>query len=291
MPFLEGTNIEVVRPVRASCVRHVLLDFDGTVSLIRSGWEQVMVPMMVEILAGLKTGEAEEDLRAGVLDYVTQLTGKQTIYQMIELAEQVRKRGATPREPLEYKRMYHDRLWQKICGRVEGLRSGAIPPERMLVPGARQLIEALRARGLRLYLASGTDEVYTLDEARLLGVAHLFDGGIRGALDDYKSFSKRILIERMIAEQGLQPGELLGFGDGYVEIENTKDAGGIAVAVATDEPECRAVNQWKRQRLLQAGADLVIPNFLECEPLLGYLFRHETVSHQPSVISGPPADA
>jgi len=29
----------------------VLFDFDGTLSLIRSGWVDVMVPMMVEILA------------------------------------------------------------------------------------------------------------------------------------------------------------------------------------------------------------------------------------------------
>ncbi len=273
MPFLPETDIELVNGhVPAERVRIVLFDFDGTLSLIRSGWEQVMAPMMVRILAALGAGETEDQLSACVTDYVTRLTGKQTIYQMIELAEQVRKRGGTPLEPLEYKRMYHDLLWERIRGRVEGLRRGAIPPGQMLVPGARRLLEALRARGLRLYLASGTDETYTLDESRLLGVADFFDGGIRGALDDYKSFSKRILIQRLIEEEGLRPGELLAFGDGYVEIQNAKEAQGVAVAVATDEPECRQVNEQKRARLVQAGADIVIPNFLEFERLLGYLF-------------------
>jgi len=271
--LLNGTNIEVVAAgARARHARIALFDFDGTISLIRSGWEQVMVPMMVEILAGLRSGDSEEELRACVSEYVARLTGKQTIYQMIELAEQVRRRGGRPREPLEYKRLYHDRLWQLIRDRVEGLRSGAISQERMIVPGATRLLEQLRARGLRLYLASGTDQVYTLDEARLLGVDKFFDGGIRGALDDYQSFSKRILIQTMIREQDLAPGELLAFGDGYVEIENAKEAGGIAVALATDEPECRVVNEWKRTRLVAAGADLVIPNFLESDSLLGYLF-------------------
>ncbi len=277
MPFLPDSNIEVIRKESAARARIALFDFDGTISLIRSGWERVMIPMMVEILARLGTGESERELEATVADYVARLTGKQTIYQMIELAEQVRRRGGQPREPLEYKRMYHDRLWEHIRGRVEALRNGELAAESMRVPGVRRLLEQLRARGLRLYLASGTDEMYTLEEARLLGVADFFDGGIRGALDDYKSFSKRILIRSMIDEQDLQPGELLAFGDGYVEIENAKEAGGIAVAVATDEPECRAVNEWKRKRLVEAGADMVIPNLLESDRLLGYLFSPESM--------------
>jgi phosphoglycolate phosphatase-like HAD superfamily hydrolase len=274
MPFLDGTQIEILRPgATAARARFALFDFDGTVSLIRSGWEQVMVPMCVEILAELKTGESEAELHDAVREWVYRLTGKQTIYQMIELAEQVKRRGGQPLEAIEYKRLYHDRLWRHIRGRVEGLRGGAIAPERLTVPGARAMIEALRARGLRLYLASGTDEIYTVDEARLLGVAEFFDGGIRGAIDDYRSFSKRILIQRLIAEQGMKPGELLAFGDGYVEIENAREAGGLAVGVATDEPDCLCVNQWKRNRLVKGGADVIIPNFLEAGRLLSWLFN------------------
>ncbi len=289
MGFLDGTGIEVIWPeASAARARVALFDFDGTISLIRSGWEQVMAPMMVEILLDLKTGESEGELHSAVMEYVRRLTGKQTIYQMIELAEQVRRRGGAPREPLEYKRLYHQRLWRDIRHRVEGLRSGAIAPESMLVPGVRRLLEALRARGLRLYLASGTDEVYALDEAHLLGVASFFGGGIRGALDDYKSFSKRILIQRLISEQGLAPGELLAFGDGYVEIQNTKEAAGVAVGVATDEPECRRVNEWKRARLIQAGADLIIPNFLEADRLLRYLFEEHEHAPVSAVRPHPP---
>jgi phosphoglycolate phosphatase-like HAD superfamily hydrolase len=274
MPFLDGTQIEILRPAAtAARARFALFDFDGTVSLIRSGWEQVMVPMFVQILAELKTGESEAELHDAAREWVYRLTGKQTVYQMIELAEQVKRRGGRPLEALEYKRLYHDRLWRYIRGRVEGLRGGAIPPERLTVPGVRTVLEALHGRGLRLYLASGTDEIYTVDEARLLGVAGFFDGGIRGAIDDYKRFSKRILIQRLIAEQGMKPGELLAFGDGYVEIENAHEAGGVAVGVATDEPDCRSVNQWKRNRLVKAGADVIIPNFLEADRLLSWLFN------------------
>ena len=48
-----------------------------------------------------------------------------------------------------------------------------------------------------------------------------------------------------------------------MEIENTKQAGGLAVAVASDEAHNGSgqVDHWKRQRLLGVGADVVIPDF------------------------------
>jgi phosphoglycolate phosphatase len=265
--------IEQIRPgVSAKNARVVLFDFDGTISLIRSGWMEVMVPMMVEILLDLKTGEPDEELRLLVEDFVGRLTGKQTMYQMIELAEQVEKRGGQPLEALEYKRMYLDRLNVKIAGRLEELREGRCEPDKYMVPGSRQLLEGLKERGFKMYLASGTDEVYMKEEALLLDVARYFDGGVFGALDDFKSFSKKILIQQVIASSEYRGDEFLGFGDGYVEIENVKEVGGVAVGVATEEPECRRIDDWKRKRLVGVGADFIVPNYLEHEHLFGTLF-------------------
>ncbi len=267
--------IEQLRPgVSARHARVCLFDFDGTISLIRSGWMDVMVPMMVEILLDLKTGETEAELRTIVEDFIWRLTGKQTMYQMIEFANQIERRGGQPLDPLLYKRMYLDRLHDRIRDRLTELREERVPPEKYLVPGALPLIQALSERGLQLYLASGTDQEYMREEARLLGVTRYFDGGVYGALDDYKSFSKKILIERLIASAQCRGEEFLGFGDGYVEIENIKEVGGVAVGVATAEPECRTVDEWKRQRLAGVGADFIIPNFLCREELLTALFSN-----------------
>ena len=264
--------VERLHPgVSARNARVCLFDFDGTISLIRSGWMEVMIPMMVETLAGLDTGEPVEQLRAMVEESVGRLTGKQTIYQMIEFADRVRSYGGKPLDPLEYKRIYLGRLHRKIRHRLDDLAQGA-SPEKYLVPGARALLEALRARGLKLYLASGTDQEFMRREARLLDVDRYFDGGIYGALDDYKSFSKKILIQRVIASAECRGDQFLCFGDGYVEIENVKEVGGIAVGVATDEPACQAVDAWKRRRLTGVGADFIIPNFLCQEQLLASLF-------------------
>lgn len=265
--------IERLRPGRSAArARVALFDFDGTISTIRSGWMDVMVPMMVEILVDLKSGESEAELTGIVREFVGRLTGKQTMYQMIELAEHVQRRGGTPPDPLEYKKLYLHRLNEKIAGRLADLRSGNAPPVQYMVPGAIQMLEALRERGLKMYLASGTDQIYMRDEANLLGVTPYFDGGVFGALDDYKSFSKRILIQRLIAESEFSGEEFLGFGDGYVEIENIREVNGVAVGVATDEPECRVVDEWKRERLIKSGADFIVPNFLERDELIQTLF-------------------
>ncbi|WP_031499367.1 HAD family hydrolase [Bryobacter aggregatus] len=265
--------IEHLRPgVHANDARVVLFDFDGTLSLIRTGWVEVMVPQMVGILAELKTGETEEELRKLVEEFVARLTGRETIYQMIELAEQIRKRGGQPEDPKVYKKMYLDALHDVIKDRLEDLRSGKASPEEHLVPGSRALLEDLKARGLKLYLASGTDHDNVVEEAKLLDVYDYFDGGVFGALDDLSKFSKALLVKQIVESSEYKGEEFLGFGDGYVEIEVVKQAGGVAVGVASEEPACQTVDSWKRNRLAGVGADFIIPNYANMDLLREALF-------------------
>ncbi|HEX5223064.1 MAG TPA: HAD family hydrolase [Verrucomicrobiae bacterium] len=255
-------------------ISHVLFDFDGTLSLIREGWPQVMVPMFVEMLPALP-GETEEARRQLCFEDIMRLNGKQTIYQMIQLAERVKERGGTPQEPLWYKHEYLRRLDERIRGRTDGLRRGEFKPDDFLVFGARQLMESLQRRGLALYLASGTDERFVKAEAELLDLSRYFGRHIYGALDDYKQFSKKMVIERILRENQIAGEQLLSFGDGYVEIQNTKEVGGLAVAVASDEANNGSgrFDEWKRQRLLGVGADVVVPDFRDAVPLLEAIFK------------------
>src|SRR5437867_869219 len=248
---------------------HVLLDFDGTLSLIRQGWPEVMVPMFVELLPALP-GESDQSRRQLLYDDIMRLNGKQTIYQMIELTERIKERGGKPREPLWYKHEYLRRLEARIHSRVEALCGGTVSPDDFLVCGSRALLAKLTARKLPLYLASGTDAQFVKREAELLDLTRYFSPHIYGAKDDYKSFSKKMVIERILRENQIAGDQLLAFGDGYVEIENTKQAGGLAVAVASDEANNGSgrIDPWKRERLLGVGADVVIPDFRDGEVLI-----------------------
>ncbi len=253
-------------------ITHVLFDFDGTLSLIRQGWPEVMVPMFVEALPRLP-GESEDDVRRLVYDDIMRLNGKQTIYQMMQLADRIRERNGEPRDPLWYKHEYLRRLEGRVGDRAAGLQDGSITPDEWLVHGSRPLLEYLTRRGLQLYLASGTDEYAVKREAELLDITKYFGANIYGAQDDYKNFSKKMIIDRILNDHGITGNQLLAFGDGYVEIENTKQVGGFAVAVASDEANNGSgkVDPWKRTRLLGVGADAVIPDFRDAVAFVEHL--------------------
>ena len=105
-------NIEIINSgSQRGNFKSALFDFDGTVSLIREGWRDVMIPYFVEVLKKTPEAEDEESLISCVSDFVDFLTGKQTIYQCISLDEEVRRRGGKHVDPLEYKRQYHKILF------------------------------------------------------------------------------------------------------------------------------------------------------------------------------------
>ena len=271
--FIDGTMIEIIRDHDLDRrPAHVLFDFDGTLSLVREGWPEVMVPLMVEALRETETDESDEQLQTIANTFVMELNGKQTIYQMIRLVSEIEKRGGRPHEPTHYKRKYHDLLMLRIEARREQLRSGELNPTHFLVPGTINLLNRLRDQGAHLYLASGTDEEYVKEEVDLLGLTEYFGEHVHGAVDDYKSFSKAQVIERILSSNAIDGEDLLGFGDGYVEIQNIKSVGGTAVGVASDESgRSGKPDRWKRDRLIGVGADIVVPDFQESDPLLSYL--------------------
>jgi phosphoglycolate phosphatase len=273
--LLPGTSVEIVREVKLEAApQFAVFDFDGTLSLVREGWPDVMIPMMVEELAATGTSESPAELAGLARNFVMELNGKQTIYQMIRLAEEIRLRKGSPRDPLAYKQTYHDRLMERIAARRSALESGKSNPEDLLVPGASAALGLLQERGLELYLASGTDENYVREEADLLGLTPFFGKHIYGAIDDHRKFSKQMVIERILRENNVEGARLIGLGDGYVEIDNIKAAGGTAIAVASDEAgRSGKPDPWKRDRLIGVGADLVIPDFREFPAVCDYLWR------------------
>ena len=246
---------------------HAVFDFDGTLSLIRHGWPDVMLGMFLEMLPP-RTGEDEAALRAELLREIFAYNGQQTIHQMVAFAERVAARGGDVREPQCYLAEYTLRLERDIARRRQCIRDGA-SPDTFVVPGSRALLERLHARGVKLYILSATLERFVRQEAALLDLARYFDGRIYGGHEDAARFSKQMVFDRILREEQIPGAQLLSFGDGPVELHHTKELGGLAVAVASDETEIGSgkIHEHKRTQLLAAGADLVIPDY-ECHAAL-----------------------
>ncbi len=273
MGLPSGCPVEVINSHRPQVQpRLAFFDFDGTVGLVRAGWMQVMIRQALDALRATGTAETDAELRPMIEEFVFRLTGKPTIYQMMELAENVRKRGGIALDPAQYKQRFLEELREESERRLSDLRGGDVPPDSHMVPGTRAVLEDLRGRGLRLYLVSGTDDALVQEEARLFDIARYFDGGVYGSPGDDSDFSKRGLIEHVVAKGEAAGPEMISFGDGHVELEAVKDFGGVAVGLATLEPACDRIDEWKRQRLIQSGADFIVPNFLCWNELKEHLF-------------------
>jgi hypothetical protein len=158
---LDGDYLRIVdpeAPARVGRIRHVLFDFDGTISVLREGWERVMSPLMVEMICdgNPPTPEIERE----VADYVDFSTGIVTIEQMQWLAEAVRRHGIArrPLSPAAYKQIYIQRLMVGVQQRLDRLNpeltglhrpeepgggdpdSSGLCPDEMMVAGARSFL-------------------------------------------------------------------------------------------------------------------------------------------------------
>jgi phosphoglycolate phosphatase-like HAD superfamily hydrolase len=279
--FHADSEIEVVGAARpAGRITHAIFDNDGTISTLREGWERIMEPVMIRAIMGKGWKEAEQPLyrrvEARVREYIDKTTGVQTLVQMTGLVDMVREFDIVPaaeiRDAAGYKALYNEELLALVHERIGRLRRGELCVDDFAVKGSHALLGALHAAGVKLYLASGTDEQDVAAEAAALGHAALFDGRIHGAVGDVKVEAKRIVLEKILSEIGRDgAGTLVTFGDGPVEIRETKKRGGYAVGVASDELRRFGWNMKKRARVIKAGADLVVPDFSQWRALLSLL--------------------
>jgi phosphoglycolate phosphatase-like HAD superfamily hydrolase len=170
-----------------------------------------------------------------------------------------------------YKAIYNQQLLETVHRRVGKLRRGELCPADFHIKNALGLLQRLHEAGVKLYLASGTDQADVVAEAHAMGYADLFEGRIFGATGDINVEAKKTVLERIIRDHGLVGPQLAVFGDGPVEIRLTHKCGGVCVGVASDEVRRFGLNPVKRSRLIRAGADLIAPDYSQLDALLALL--------------------
>jgi phosphoglycolate phosphatase-like HAD superfamily hydrolase len=243
-------------------ISHVIFDMDGTLSWLRHGWPEMMCTLFQRYLP-LKKGETEQSLRELLLSEILSLNGKPSMYQMLRFHELIAERGGTAPSAEQLLEEYQSQLDHAIEERSQRLANEETKPDEFVVHGARALLEKLQQRGLTLIILSGTIEHRVKHEAGLLNLAHFFRRHIYGGTPDHTRFSKLDVIQRILQEEGISGEHLLSFGDGPVEIAFTKQVGGLAVAVASDENEngSGVPDPHKAEQLTKAGADALIADY------------------------------
>jgi len=278
--YVEGAEIEIItEPLPDLNIRHAIFDHDGTISTLREGWEKIMEPMMIKAVLGAKNGTADEALfnrvKDRVQEFIERTTGIQTISQMHGLVDIVHEFGLVPKDQIlsaaEYKGIFNEELMALVNLRLAKLDAGELNISDFTLKGAVPFLRALQGAGVRLYLASGTDEQDAKREAEHLGYADSFNGGIYGSIGEVTKDAKKIVIERILNEVDGAFAQLITFGDGPVEMREAKRRGAAAIGVASDELRRFGMNLEKRRRLIRAGADVLVPDFSQWQKLWGLL--------------------
>src|ERR1041385_2444791 len=192
----------------------VVFDFDGTLSWLRHGWPEMMYGVLRKHFK-LAPNESDQALHGRLLEDILSLNGKPSIHQIKRGIERMKERGDAEPRPEELLREYQDDLDATIVQRTSQIASGQCDAEDFLVFGVRNLLNELRHRGLTLAILSGTPEPKVKEEAQLLQISDYFGRHIYGSTD--ASFSKRGVLDRLLAEEEIPGESLLSFGDGPVE--------------------------------------------------------------------------
>lgn len=274
LPFVGQVEFQASFRPRSS-LSHVVFDFDGTLSWLRHGWPEIMVEVMREQLPVLPhdTADSIHDL---LLQRILHLNGKPTIFQMLDFVSLVQERGGPNLDAESLRAEYQSRLDAAIEERSAQIHRGDKSPDDFVVLGARTLLEHLRATGYQLYILSSTVEERVREEAELLQLTDYFEPYIYGGRGDPTQFSKRAVFERILTDAGIAGAQLVSFGDGPVEMRDTKELGGVSIAVCSDENVhgSGAFDPFKKRQLIAAGADVAIPDFRDAITLMQQLVGH-----------------
>lgn len=266
-------SLDIIRPFPRGRFRHVLFDFDGTISLLRKGWQGIMAPLMCELITA--DTPITDTIRQAVDESIAESTGIQTILQMEQLVALIRDFGFVPESDIQdahaYKAIYNERLMVPVQERLDRLESGELPLDQAVVQGSREFVEAVAQKADKLYIFSGTDREDVVNEAQRLGV-HDYFSEIWGALGSIEEYSKEKVLRHLMEEKGLDGSEVLVVGDGPVEIRHAAKFGCVGLGVATNEAHGEGWDPVKRERLTQAGAHVLVPDFQQHKALVSYLF-------------------
>lgn len=250
-----------------------IVDFDGTVSLIREGWARIMAELGRDVLRSQSfVRDTDSVLIPHLEEQMLRLSGRPSLVQMEKLNEEIRTRGADPPSPDSLHDEFLRRLYAQIEQRKKYLANGIVSPDDWTVPGTHAFLQTLRDRGVHLYLVSGTDRAAVMEESALLQLTEFFGPRVYAPDEKTPDFHKRHAIAEILTGLGISGDRLLGFGDGFSETVEVKRVGGKAIGVASVEAGQRGMNERKRELLTEWGADPIVPDYRQIEKLIARIF-------------------
>ena len=265
-PDTERDEPLLLRERAPRALTHAFVDFDGTVSLLRSGWWLAMVDV------ALDAWDPEEDMRSQHRDRfiheVLILNGKPPAFQLARLAELIQSEHGDVLNSSTMEDVFRERLGKQVVERMESLSQRSTDPKSYLVHEVYQFLNHLSALGITLHLVTGTDQHLVEKELRALSVDHFFGPRVNGPGSRARDFSKQAVFHEIMEREDLKPSEVLVVGDGFVEIDIAAGLGMPSIGIACDESRNGSgrLDQQRVDLLKKAQADIIVADFEHALP-------------------------
>ena len=260
-------RIEILaRPTHQPSV--VAIDFDGTMSLSRIGWQEVMHAVMRQALAPWhpKPHLMDEEITS----YIARSTGQPSIIQMAWVDEHVMLYGGVRHGAQHYLDQFSAAMSAQIDARIASIHDDA-SADACMVPGAREFLRMLHAHDVPIALVSGTERHHLIRESQALRIHDYFTAGIYGPGVHAPTFTKHDAMQHLVDQYQAPAGTLVSVGDGPVEIQAGKALLGYSIGVASHE-RSGGLDPAKRTILVQAGADAIVANLTMLAELQSLIF-------------------
>ena len=134
------------------------------------------------------------------------------------------------------------KIWDEIYKVAERFENSSIGTAKPM-PGAVDVLAALKEKGLKIGLITLNSSVVALNVLNRLGIKRFFDV--------------------MVARDFVEPGEVVVVGDTVFDVRCAKELGAVAVGITTGRSS--------EEELRRAGADYIISSLVELLPLLAQL--------------------
>ena len=230
------------RRVRGGMVRAVVFDLDGT-----------LIHFDIDYTA-LK----EEVLRAlGRLGIPTSsLSPEDTLTTILDKVECYIRASGLGNE-------FKKEVWAEVFRTAERFEAASVNSAKPM-PGATDVLAALKERGLKIGLLTHNSSVIAVNVLERFGLKRFFDAMLaRDFVEDVKPNPDH--LSGVLRELGVKPDETVVVGDTVFDIRCAKELGAIAVGITTGRS--------LKEELEAAGADFIINSLSELLPLISRLGR------------------
>ncbi|RLI08189.1 hypothetical protein DRO32_02670 [Candidatus Bathyarchaeota archaeon] len=150
------------------------------------------------------------------------------------------------------------KIWNEVFRVAEQFERASVETAR-LMPGAADVLAALREKGLKIGLLTLNSSAVAMNVLGRLGIKKFFDVLVaRDFVEEVKPNPGH--LSRVLEELGVRPEEAIVVGDTVFDIRCAKKVGAIAIGITTGRSS--------EEELRKAGADYVISSLTQLPALL-----------------------